>query len=450
MRGMLILAAIVCGLMPSAGRCQSFSDFANFRSMSVGGVHLYGISFYSGYSTSAYPGGFGQPVGAAFLGPDVSYGGTATMGWQRRRGRSNFSVTYSLGYGGLVHYSDANAFSQSISLSLNRQLGSKWTLSLSGNASDSTMAQYLYQPSNLGVILQMPVTMDDLAAAFSIGQFSSSEVAAMLTGAPTLESPLRPTLLGDRILSYSGAASLSYAHSSRLNFYFSGFTAAGQHLAGGDSATTQPYVIPRSMGVNAGAGFSYMLSPRTDLSVNAGVGRTFSSYQDAYVTTANVSIGRKMGAHWFMGGHVGGAISKITSQTYGAPRTNQMVGGGNIGFRTYRHALVGAYERSASGSFALAVGVNTTISAGWNWHRPGSQWSVFTSFAEQQFRNNGFASLSGWEASGGIAERLNAHSELTVQYVYLTNTGNFFGNFSNFAVQSIRMAVSWTPTAAMH
>ena len=75
--------------MPPSGYGQSVVDKASFRTMSVGGIHLYGVSVFGGYSTSAYPGGLGQiPVGAGQLGADINYGVSTSLGWQYHRQRT--------------------------------------------------------------------------------------------------------------------------------------------------------------------------------------------------------------------------------------------------------------------------------------------------------------------------------------------------------------------------
>ena len=354
---------IAAGLMVPAGFGQSLFDQASFKSMSLGGVHLYGVTVYSGYTTSAYPGSFGQtPSPTSGLGPDVDYGAATSVGWQYHRQRTDFGITYALNYGGFARYSDANAFSQSLNLSLSRTLSQKWTLVLSGGVSDSTAVQYLYQPSNVALMTQVPATMDDLAAAFKLGQFSSNQVASMLTGAPLLDNPARNLLLGARILTYSGQASLNYAHSSRLSFHFAAFTAAGQNrTGGGGDVPAQSYVMPHSVGLNAGMGMSYMLSPRTQVGVDVEESRTVNRYQGAYTTTASVSVGRKMSPRWFVSGHVGGSMSQMTTQVFGTPQTTQAAFGGSVGFRTFQHSLVGSYDRSGADPFGFAVGANTSL-----------------------------------------------------------------------------------------
>src|SRR5262249_28802734 len=167
--------------------------------------------------------------GATGLDGNVSYGGSASLGWQRHSSRTDVAVFYSGTYGGVARYSTANGYSQSLSVSTNRMLSARWMLTLSGGGGDTTTAQFLYQPSYASQLVQAAPTFDDLAAAFSVGRFSSNQVASVLTSAPSLESPARTLLLGDRILSYSGQISLAYARSSRLSFHLSSFTAAGVH-----------------------------------------------------------------------------------------------------------------------------------------------------------------------------------------------------------------------------
>lgn len=448
---MLKYGVIVGCLLVSPGYGQSVADQASFRNMTLGGIHLYGVSVFSGYSTSAYPGSLGQiPAGANTLGPDVNYGATASLGWKQHRQRWDFSLLYSGTYGGMVRYSDANAFSQYLSFSGSRIIRPKLTFSISGSGSDTTMAQFLYQPSNVGLITQVPASFDDFAAAFAAGQFTSNQAASLLTGAPLLESPARSLLLGDRILSYSAQTSLQYAYSSRLSFHVASFAAGGQHRLGGNNTVGQSSVLPRSIGANAGVGMSYKLSPRTELGVDVSGNRLVNRYQSAYTTTANVSVGRKMGLHWFLRAYGGGSSSQVTSQAFGTPRTKEVTGGGSIGFRTYQNTLAGSYDRAATDVYGFALGTTTSLSAAWNWQRPGSRWSVFTSFGQQQIRNTGYASLSGWQATGGMAQSLNAHARMTVQYVYMSNNGTYLGNLTNFAVHSVRMSMSWTPQVEVH
>src|SRR5689334_14529140 len=92
--------AVAAAMTVSPGLiAQPLTDQVNFKSGTIGGVHLYNVSLYSGYVSSAYPLNSGIPTapvaGASTLGPDINYGTQATVGWQRHRKRTNFSIMYS-------------------------------------------------------------------------------------------------------------------------------------------------------------------------------------------------------------------------------------------------------------------------------------------------------------------------------------------------------------------
>jgi hypothetical protein len=445
----------VAGLFVSSCSGQELLDEINFRASELGGFHLVGLSAFGGYSTSAYPQAgvnLGTPAsGLASLGGDASYGVTASVGWQRNGAKTNTSVLYSGTYDGMVRYSNLNAYNQSLSISASRMLTPKWTFSLSATGTDNSLAQYLFQPSAVSVLTQVPTSFNDLAAAVAIGQFSSAQVASMLTGAPVMQLPGQSLLAATRILSYSAQASLQYALSSRLRLHFATFAAAGQNRIGGQQDNVAPsnYVMPRSIGANAGVGFSYSLSPRTDVGAQVDANRTVNRYQSAYITSAMGSLGRKMGMRWFLRVQGGASYSDFTEQqTIGTPKATQIIGGGSLGFQTLTQTLVATYNRTASDNFGFAVGTITAMSGAWSWRRIGSKWGLSTSFAQQQTRNAGFTSLSGWQASGGISNTLSPRTTLSAQYVYLHDVGYYAGVYNNYSVQSVRLSLGWAPQSA--
>jgi hypothetical protein len=440
----------IAGLFVSTCSGQELLDEINFRTSELAGLHLIGVSVFGGYSTSAYPQvglNLSAPQGLGNLGGDVSYGATASLGWQRPGEKTNISVLYSGTYGGMVRYSNLNAYNQSLSISAFHRLSPRWTFNLNASGMDNSLAQFLFQPSPVSILTQVPATFDDLAAAVGIGQFTNSQVASMLTGAPVAQLPGRSLLVGNRILSYAAQAGVEYALSPRLHLHFASFAAAGQNRLGGGQENLAPanYVLPRSLGVNGGIGFSYSLSPRTDVGFEVQGNRTVNHYQSAYISSATGSFARKMGMHWFLRVQGGGTYTDFTQQAIIAPKTSQIVGGASLGFQTHTQTLVASYNRLATDTFGFAVGTITSASGAWSWRRTGSKWGLSADFTEQQTRNTGFASLSGWQASGGIMYNLNPHTTLSGQYVYLHDVGDYAGVFNNFSVQSVRLTLGWAP-----
>src|SRR5215472_10000961 len=122
MRAALILGIALAALAPSM-EGQSLFDQADFKNLSLGGIHLYGVSVFTGYSTSAYPLGSGQQLlpGAAALGADTNYGVSVSLGGQYHRDRTNFSMLYSGSYAGMARYSDTNAINQSLVQTIERE-----------------------------------------------------------------------------------------------------------------------------------------------------------------------------------------------------------------------------------------------------------------------------------------------------------------------------------------
>ncbi len=436
------------------GVCQAqvFSD-VDFKGTAIEGFHLYGISAYSGYSSSAYPitNNVTPIIGASALGWTVTYGATGSVGYQRHQGKTNFSAIYGLNYGGSIKYANLNALNHSLTINMNRELTSKWTLSVSASGRDSTLDQLIYEPSTLSVLSQTPTSANNLAAALSVGQFSSATAAATLSGGASanLTSAVASSLVGDRVLSYGANASLSYAPTERWNIHFGAVSAGGEAQIGTTNGVPQQnYFTPNTLGLNAGVGFSYALSPRTQLDFDADGLRSRNAYQTAYSTTFTAGIGRKMGEHWFLRASGGTARNSVIQQASGAPQPQEIIGNGSLGFQTHAQTFVASYRRSSYDGSGLGVGTNTNSSGAWSWRRPGARWSVFSSFGYQQMANTGFSSFSGWSASAGLNQILPANMRLSAQYVYFHSSGTYTGGgTTGVSVNSIRVTVGWSPQA---
>jgi hypothetical protein len=440
--------AIAVGLVLPACHAQVVPDQLNPLSSASDGVHLYEVSVFAGYESSANPlsSGYLATPGVSQLGADENYGVSAAVGWQHHRDKTNFAIRYSGSYSGLVHYTSANGYSQWLNLNLNRKLGRKWAFNLTGSGQDATLIEVINEPSALSVVSQVPTDFNDFAAAFGLGSYSTAQAASMILGAPVVQAPLRALLLGNKVLSYAGNVGLTYEASRHLSFHVGGFAAGGESRSPTqDGVPGINYVLPDSIGGDVGANWTYALSPRTDVGASLDASRIENHFQDVYTGTATVSIGRKMGEHWLARIYGGGTYTDVTQQTTGTPVTRQAVGGGTLGVKTYSNTLAASYTRSASDAYGSVVGTFTTVSGTWTWHHPGSRISTSASIAQQQVSNTGFESLSGWSASAGVTEQLRRNAVLNEQYVYFKTDGNYLGNGSSFSVQSVRVTASWKP-----
>lgn len=435
----LILTA---GFLALNCQCQPLADQMNFRSGEMDGAQLYGVSAFSGYSTSVYPVGQSVQPGASTLGGDVNYGVTASAGYQRHRDRMGFSIIYAPSFIGQAHYSNLNAFNQTLLLNASWKASSKWSINASGSVQDMSLTEFLFNPTSFAVRSQVPISFDDLAASFALGQFTNSQVASMLTGAYPPESPTQSLLYGYRTLSYGAQASLVYTYSSRLSFQVTSFAAGSQPLTNGSQAQATN-LVNHMIGANGGGTLYYSLSPRTQVGLDLEETWQINHYQGAYISIARGSIGRKMGEHWFLNLTGGYSNTRETKQV--APLTNnQVIGGGSLGFKMYRHTLTADYSRTSTDSYGL-IGTVSSVGGSWRWHPPGSDWSVTAGYSDQQTRNTGFVSLSGWEATGGVSRKIGDQSLLTGQYVYYVGSSVLNGYSTNLTVQSVRVSMGWSP-----
>src|SRR5262249_21763058 len=178
--------------------------------------------------------------------------------------------------------------------------------------------------------------------------------------------------------------------------------------AGGQqSFDRQTTSLPRSLGVRGGLSLSYSLSPRTNIGINIDESRTKNQFQRGDSTNASFFLGRKMGLRWFVTVNGGMAYNRASSQGYGTPPSRQAIGSGTIGYRAKAHTFIGSYMRSSSDAYGVAVGLNTSASGAWSWHRPGSGWTLHSSFGQHQIRNAGYTSFSGWRANTGFSPTLS-------------------------------------------
>jgi len=438
-------SGLVLTLIATTGHAQTLLDHVNFRGSERSGFGIYGTSIFSGYSRSSAP--------VSSLGLDrsnVTYGANGSVGWQTRGEDTNASVLYTGTYGGANGDTALGSYGQALSMSLSSKLAPKWNVSFSAAGQDNSLAQYLFQPLGLSVLSFLPTSFNDLSAALGVGQFSSAQIAAISTqqGTAYLISPIRTALLGDRVRSYSGQASLNYAHSQRLGFFVSGFTAGGQNHGSDPGTPTQNYAVPFSVGGNAGFTWSYPWSARTDVGFGLTEYAAQNRYQTSYSTTANAFFGRKMGTHWVLRANGGATRTHYTEQLYGRARGLQGVAGASLGFKFRAQTLSANYDLSASDSYGFATGTNTSASAAWNWHRPGSKMSLFLGFGRQKSSNTGYVGISGWQATAGTSVSLSRETSLNVQYVYLDSASGFLGVTNSLTAHSVRLSLGWSPRSA--
>src|SRR5690242_15184563 len=101
--------------VPGGGNKSAAADAAK------DGFHLYDVSLFGGYSSSANPLTETATPQAGSLGSDENYGASFDVGWQHHREKDNFSINYNGSYSANAHYTSANYYSQWLVLSTDRK-----------------------------------------------------------------------------------------------------------------------------------------------------------------------------------------------------------------------------------------------------------------------------------------------------------------------------------------
>jgi hypothetical protein len=441
-------------LLAGAAAHAQMSDQANFQGASWEGIHIYGVNAYTSYVSSVYPVFTTVNLPANNFGANLNYGVSTSLGAQFRRGEKFHLSLFGTGsYNRSQNYNNLSAFGGSLIASLSYEVTQKFTVSISATGLYETVADYIFAPSGLSVAAQSPNSVYDLASGMGVGQFGTSPTQTTpittVASAPTpSSSPATALLFGSNILSYAAQAIASYQATSRLSFSFGGVSAGGENRFGGNSAIPeQTQTLPRTIGLLGSASIDYALSPRTTMGLVISGARNSNIDQHAYTTSAQVSFGRMMGAHWFMGGAGGYAYSVSVAQQSGSPKSQQWIGSGSLGYRLSSQSFGASYNRTTMEANGFAIGTNTSVRMGWSWHPRGSRWAVIASGGEQKMDNTGFSSLSGWYGSGGWRMRLPANLSLSAQYSYSKSNGIFFGDVLKVSVNSIRISIGWVPAA---
>jgi len=405
-------------------------------------LRIYSLSTYFGYSSFRFPQNTPGSVNAT-ADSRRTIGLLGSAGWQRFRGRTNFSIRYTGSYGRDINQSSLDRLNHSVFINLTRPLGRKWRVDFSADGQDSTYEQFVFDNSTLATIVQTPASVDDLAASMSVGQFTSTQGAVLLGGTNTAASPTRALLLGSSILTYGARAGLSYAPTSRLNIRFGSFALGGEHRSNASTGLQPNYIIPRTFGGDASVSISYLFSSRTSLELDAGQNYISTRQLTSSGTSATIGLGRKMGRHWFLRGYMGGYF--IAHQSGGSPVPPQTIGGASLGFTTYGNTLLASYSRSGYDLTAGGVGGNSLFSGAWAWRRPRNNWGLNASYSYTKTGTAGLATVSGWHAAVGFNQRLSDNFIMTATCTYLDSRGSYLNISNRIKVEGVRITLGWAP-----
>jgi hypothetical protein len=410
------------------------------------GLQLLNVSGYAAYYSNGLPTTGGFQTGAVNLGADLAEGGSAVIGWSKLTDRSTFAMTYSPSYTGRVRYSSLNALNHAFSLYTASKIAPRWNFSFSVRGDLSSLEQILFSPTTLSSAASTPASFENLAAALTGAKYTNPQLAAVLTSAPVVESPLATLLYGQRMFTSGAQSALSYSASPRLSLTFTAGGSRTQHVSESTPGAESRLLVADTTSGTAGVAISYSLSPLTQLGASVSTARISSAFYGLYTTTSLASLGHTFGRRWFLQVHGGVGFTNPFQQTFsfesGKPHPS---GGGSLGFKTLSTTLLGSYDRAVSDSYGLGAASTSSATVAWRWARPDRAWSLESSLTWQELRGNAMANTSGWQMTVGAGRKLGAHLALLTQYTYLDYSGGLPTALSSLSQSAVRVSVVWNP-----
>ena len=247
----------------------------------------------------------------------------------------------------------------------------------------------------------------------------------------------------NRVLNSALQATFAHSLSPRMTFTGGVGAVRRQHLGGGEATDGRPrYLIPQMTSGNASVGLSYAASPRTQFGVSVEGIRGQSQLQNSYATLSRFSVQRMMGPRWFISGN-GGFATVITAQQMPSANTGPgYVAGGSVGYRSYAHSVLMAYDRSVADTYGLSASGSHTTSFAWQWQVPRGRWGVSASGGRTE--TTGYVPVTTWRGLAELRRMLHRHAALSLQYSYLAYAQRLAPS-SVVNMNSVRIALLWSP-----
>jgi hypothetical protein len=448
--------ACACLIAVLAGRAQAQSSLlSNPLGREQNGWRLYNVTASFGYSTLALP-SVGTLPAFSLERLESDYDGTASasFGYNYGTSKTHVSMLYSPSYVRRVRFSELKTFNQSMSLSVSRELAPRWDFSVSLVGADTTLDQLLFTPAILSATTSPVATVDDLIQAARVGQYTSDQLASILTGTPYVSTPSRSIVYGSSYVSASLTGGLTYRFSPRLSFTFSGGASRSQtrNDSQKDLQGQLNYLIPRNTNEQASAAVNYSLTPRTQLGGQTNTSWVDSSFRRYSITSVTASLNRKLTPHWFAGIQGGtGFVNSMGTQTLSGqlPTGPGYIAQGNIGYTAHEHSLAASYGRGVSDNYGFGSQASETIAGSWQWRRPGRPWSVYASIGSQRMIGGVLTDVRYWYGNAGFARALSRQFSVNLTYAYVdrpTDPSVINASTAGLSGYSTRVTLVWNPS----
>lgn len=404
------------GFSPLAG--AAVTDDAPLRN----GFHLFGAALSAGYSSSL--GWVDSSWNPGVTHPIYYEDASILIGYTHVNPHGALAIGYSPSYSGLNGMGGLQFLNQRFSLGYSRSYGPKWTLRVRGEAADTTFEDFLF--------LTNPA---DALSGFSAAAAGAAVRDAALTTPQTL-------LYGNRQLMYTARVGFEYRPSTRLKIAVDAGVDQLQALRQTDYSFAP--LIPRARTEVANVGVTYAFSTRTELQTLVSATDTQSSL--ARYQTMNLAEGvlRNLTPHWWLWLEAGAGIYRARLSGARVPIFTSYVAGGGAGYRGRANTFGLIFNRGIGDSFGLGSGSTFSAQAGWNWHRPGSNWGFDAGGLQERLSGGHSGKVTLWQADAGVTRQLHGRTYVRVEYAYLLDTDIPYGLAAKPRAHGVRLTFGWS------
>jgi hypothetical protein len=409
------------------------------------GFGFYGVAGYIGYTSTAVPFGSVLPTPGLNLGPNYLAGAMVSGGWEHAGPRTVAHINYTLSYDASLRYSSWNALNNYLSMGVVHEVTPRLSVSLSATAMTIRWDQFFFEPTLVSEVAGSGATFDELVSAIVAGKYTNSQLASLLTGAPVLDSPAATLLYGTRFFTSSARAGATYDISPRWHIHGGLGGSRTQHLHSDEPQDVGPYLVPETTTANATAGITYDLSPVTTIGLQGQASRSFSHFEDAYITEGVVTVSRAFGGHWIVSGRAGTGTYIPVRQTFQFKGGAHYVASGSLMYKGTSQIVTVTYAHTISDTSGLGAASADAASGLWMLHRPGWRWTAFAGATYQTLSDSALSNLDAWVARAGIGRTLSARTMAQLGTFYGRTSGLVGSTLAHGQLEGVNLVVSWSP-----
>lgn len=416
----------------------------------LNGFGLFSVTGFGGWAS--YPSFDPQAARFTNVGSTMT-GASASMGYGKVLGeRSRFSAVYMPGV--IVRPGDLgrSRANHMLNVNLTHGLTPRLSMTFGVNATYAEFDQFAFTPAQYSLVTSAPGSFDDLINAIAGGQYSNSQIASLLTGAPVLESAARSSIYGNQAFTAAANFRLNYSATPRLHIGFTSGLNRYQNIGvKGDDLGRAP-ALARTTGANGALNISYSLTNRTTIGATLGATHTLSSIVKSTFLTYTGNISQRIGQRVFAtvsggSGNVFNGSSRLNTN----PGSRYLVTGSLAVQATNTQTFMAQVGRTFVDQFGLGLTYTQNAMGSWSYSPQGGAWNA-TIYAGQMFSNRtASASLNALFTGLGLSRRIGSNFGLTGQYFY-TRSNNTLGaaifgaaSQGEFERNGLRVSLSWFP-----